>query len=170
MGVMMARGLQLKEGVNGTTVSIASQMGTSDSYEHTASDGTVNMIECDDLLFALFPVVHWKHAVRVRCRDLILRLPAFPQSLSDFAHTRRKCDFGGVEPHLRLVPVHTYYDWTKREGFDAPVLEEHLASTRTCPRSSTVRASCSWCASATPTTTGSASLWPGASLARSSTA
>ena len=135
MGVMMARGLQLKEGPNGKTVSIASQMGTSDSYEKSASDGTVSQVECEDLPFALFPVVHWKHAVRVRCRDLILRLKDFPQSLSDFAHTRKKCDFGGVEPHLRLVPVHTYYDWTKREGFlrEAPVLAEYLGEHKGVP-------------------------------------
>jgi len=75
------------------------------------------------------PVMHWKHLIEVRCRDLILRLADFPTSLLQFCHTQKSVCFGGVEPHVRVMPVQTFFDYTEREKFlrDDTELQAYLA-------------------------------------------
>jgi len=81
------------------------------------------------------PVMHWKHLIEVRCRDLILRLADFPTSLSQFFHTQKSVCFGGVEPHVRVVPVQTFFDYTEREKFlrDDTELKAYLAELAVVP-------------------------------------
>jgi len=81
------------------------------------------------------PVMHWKHLIEVRCRDLILRLADFPTSLSQFFHTQKSVCFEGVEPHGRVVPVQTFFDYTEREKFlrDDTELQEYLAELAMVP-------------------------------------
>ena len=62
------------------------------------------------------PVMYWKLLIEVRCRDIILRL-ADSTSLLQFCHTQKTVCFGGVEPHVRVVPVQTFFDYTEREKF-----------------------------------------------------
>jgi len=89
MGAMMTRGLQMRTSGPLVSVSIAARISAQDSYNVTDADGTVSHL-CEDLPFSLFPVVHWKHLVHVRCRDLVLRLADFPTSLSPFVHTQKR--------------------------------------------------------------------------------
>jgi len=128
MGAMMTRGLQLRGSGSRVSVSIAARIGAPDTYDVAEADGPVTHL-CEDLPFSLFPVVHWKHLVLVRCRDLILRLADFPVSLSLFQHTQKSVCFGGVEPHVRVVPVQTFFDYAEREKFlrDDPELQAFLA-------------------------------------------
>ena len=107
---------------------MAARIGAQNSYDVVETEGTVSY-PCEDLLFSLFPVTRWKHLVQVRCHDLILRLPDFPMSLSPFVHTQRSACFGGVEPHVRVVPVQTFFDYAERDKFlrDDTELQAYLA-------------------------------------------
>jgi len=75
------------------------------------------------------PVMYCKLLIEVRCRDLILRLADFPTSLLQFCHTQKTVCFGGVEPHVRVMPVQTFFDYTEREKFlhDETELQAYLA-------------------------------------------
>ena len=73
--------------------------------------------------------MHWKHLIEVRCHDLILRLADFPTSLLQFCHTQKSVCFGGVEPHVCVMPVQTFFDYTEREKFlrDDTEMQAYLA-------------------------------------------
>jgi len=75
------------------------------------------------------PVMYWKLLIEVRCCDIILRLADFPTSLLQFCHTQKTVHFGGVEPHVRVMPVQTFFDYTEREKFlrDDTELQANLA-------------------------------------------
>jgi len=81
------------------------------------------------------PAMHWKRLIEVGCRDLILRLVDFPTSLSQFFHTQKSVCFGGVEPHVRMVPVQTFFDYTEREKLlrDDTELQAYLAELAVVP-------------------------------------
>jgi len=75
------------------------------------------------------PIMYWKLLIEVRCRDIILRLADFPSSLLQLCHTKKTVCFGGVEPHVHLMPVQTFFDCTEREKFlrDDTELQAYLA-------------------------------------------
>ena len=75
------------------------------------------------------PIMYWKLLIEVRCRDIILCLGDFPSSLLQLCHTQKTVCFGGVEPHVRVMPVQTFFDCTEREKFlrDDTELQAYLA-------------------------------------------
>ena len=81
------------------------------------------------------PVMYWKLLIEVRCRDIILRLADFPTSVLQFCHTQKTVCFGGVEPHVRVMPVQTFFDYTEREKFlrDDTELQAYLAELAVVP-------------------------------------
>jgi len=62
------------------------------------------------------PIMYWKLLIEVRCRDIILCLADVPSSLLQFCHTQKTVCFGGVEPHVRVMPVQIFFDCTEREN------------------------------------------------------
>ena len=59
-----------------------------------------------------FQIYGCGHALETPYRGLISRLADFSTSLLQFCHTQKSVCFGGVEPHVRVMPVQTFFDYT----------------------------------------------------------
>jgi len=126
-----------------TLAVLASKQPT--KLSHSLQTGDLNLVamKTSEVAFQIYgcsqaldtPVMHWKHLIEVRCRELILRLADFPTSLLQFCHTQKSVCFGGVEPHVRVMPVQTFFDYTEREKFlrDNTELQTYLAELAVVP-------------------------------------
>jgi len=126
-----------------TLAVLASKQPT--NLSHSLQTGDLNLVamKTSEVAFQIYgcgqaldtPVMHWKHLIEVRCRELILRLADFPTSLLQFCHTQKSVCFGGVEPHVRVMPVQTFFDYTEREKFlrDNTELQTYLAELAVVP-------------------------------------
>jgi len=89
---------------------------------------------CEELPFSFFPVVHWKHAVAVRCSDEVLRLKASPPVESGL---------GGVEPYVRVVHADAWFRYLETDQLlDGAASAEYLAANKDIPGIRDKRVTC----------------------------
>ena len=103
------------------------QTGDSNLVAMRTSEVALQIYGCGHALET--PIMYWKLLIEMRCRDIILCLADVPSLLLQFCHTQKTVCFGGVEPHVRVMPVQTFFDCTEREKFlrDNTELQAYLA-------------------------------------------